>query len=204
MLTTCGHNILRTKNNKTMKTIEFIPKNFKKIDFEKMEKEMCPCSPNFPHEINEVNILKINVPEKIFFHSLDEKKVIPVLPVCMAYSISILRGLKYHNFSEKTFHIKLEDGDFEYSGDFFNIRAAHKTPYKPIDTSEYEQQRINDAQKLSDAALDEGVYSRGYLNVNALDYVQMPIKSGKYEVWVSYYGLESNRAEVEIVFKNEQ
>ena len=194
MLTTCGHNILRTKNNNKMKTIEFIPKKFENIDFESVETVMCPCSPNFPHKINEVNILKINVPEKIFFHSLDEKRVIPV---CIAYSISILRALKYHNFSKEIFHIKPEDGDIVYSGNFFNKRAAHKTPYIP-EISEYKQQKINDAQNLSDAELDEGAYSRGYLNVNALDYVQIPIKSGRYEVWVTYYGLESNHVFVEV------
>jgi hypothetical protein len=194
MLTACGCKIVKIKNNKNMNTIKFIPATFENIDFESVRTEMCPCSPNFPHEINEVNILKINVPEKIFFHSLDEK----IIPVCIAYSISILRDLKYHNYSKEIFHIKPENGKIAYSGEFFDKRAAHKTPYIPIDTSEYERQRINDAQKLSDAELDEGAYSRGYLNVNALDYVPIPIKSGKYEVWVTYYGLESNHVFVEI------
>jgi len=149
-----------------------------------------------------MNILKINVPEKIFFHSLDEK-FIPVLPVCIAYSKSFLRELKYHNFSKQTLHIKYENGDIVYFGDYFNKRVANRTPtdmnsFLTDEGLQQRQQEIEEAQKLSDEELNEGTYSGGYLNVNALDYVQIPIKSGKYEVWVTYYGLESNHVFVEI------
>ena len=86
-------------------TIKFIPKEFENIDFESVETEMCPCSPNFTNDFRDVNTLKINIPEKIFFHISDEKTI----PVCIAYSISSLRWVKYYYFSQKKIHIKHEN-----------------------------------------------------------------------------------------------
>ena len=205
-LASCGQ-ILEIKKNKNMKTIKFIPEKFENIDFESMEREMCPCSPNYPERLSEMNALKINVPKKIFFHRLDEK-LDPVFPICIAYSKSVLRELKYHDFSERTIHIKPENGDFEHSGNYFDKSTVNKTPIdmNSLLTAEglqQRQQRIEEAQKLSDDELNKGTYSGGYLNVNALDFVSIPIKSGKYEIWVTYYGLESNHTIVEIIIEGE-
>ncbi len=192
--------IIGIKNNKNMNLTKFIPAKFENINFESMETEMCPCSPNFPHELNEVNTVKINVPEKIFFHSLDEE-AIPVLPVCIAYSKSYLRGVKYCYFSQQKIHIKHENENIVYSADYYDKSTVNKIPNISIEEEEGRQKETKEAQKLSDKELDESPYSRGYFNINALDYVQLPIKSGKYEVWVSYYGLESNHAKVEITLQ---
>ena len=186
---------------------KFIPEEFEKIDLESMESEKCRCSPNYPHKIREFNGLKINIPEKILFSSLDENFT-PILPVCIAHSTSYLRTLKYHNFSEKTIYIKPENGDIEYSGHYFDKRAVNETPMDmdsllAAKELQQRQQEIEDAQKLSDRDLNEGSYSKGFLNVNAFNYVDMPFLSGKYEIWLTYYGLESNRAIVEIIVEGE-
>jgi len=212
MQTVYGCRIVEIKNNKNMNTIKFIPAIFENIDFDSVKTKMCPCSPNFPNELGAVSTLKINVPEKIVFHSLDEK-VTPVLPVCMAYSKSSLREVKYRYFSRQKIHIKPENEDIVYSVDYYDKSRVNKIPYISIEVEEYRQKETKEAQKFSDDEVDNmvfysdnilNVYSRGYLNVNALDHVQLPIKPGKYEVWVTYYGMESNHAFVEIIVTGEE
>ena len=187
---------------------KFIPEDFEKIDLESMESEKCRCSPNYPHILREINALKINAPEKIFFSGLD-KNFTPILPVCIAHSTSYLRTLKYHSFSEKTIYIKPENGDIEYFGHYFDKRAVNETPeasdsFLTAEELQQRQQEIEKAQKLSDQDLNKGSCSEGFLNVNAFNYVDMPIKSGKYEIWLTHCGLESNRAIVEIIVEGEE
>jgi hypothetical protein len=63
------------------------------------------------------------------------------------------------------------------------------------------QQRIEEAQKYSNAELDEGQASGNFFNLNLMDYVVMPFESGIYEIYLSFSGLESNRVKVEIVIR---
>lgn len=205
MLTACGYRVAGVKSNKDMNAVQFMPKIFENIDFERVETEMCPCSPNYPHGLNGMNALKINVPKKIFFHSEDKK----FIPICIAYTKSTLRELKYHNFSEKMIHIKPKSGKVVYSVKYFDKKSADKIPDISVEEIEYWQERSSELQNLSDDELNRtfvfgnilNVYYGGYLNINALDYVNLPIISGKYEIWVTYYGLESNHMIIEINLK---
>jgi hypothetical protein len=58
---------------------------------------------------------------------------------------------------------------------------------------------VNDAQKYSDLELDEGLIGGDAMNINLLEYVDLPFIGGRYEIFVSCYNLESNKVVVEII-----
>ena len=65
------------------------------------------------------------------------------------------------------------------------------------------QKNIAEAQKYSDDELDEGMIYGEIMDLNLFEYVDMPLGTGTYEVYVTYFGLESNHCFVEIVFEDE-
>ena len=61
------------------------------------------------------------------------------------------------------------------------------------------KQKVAEALKLTDEELDDSEYYPEFLNINLSEYIDFPFEPGRYEVWMSYYGLESNRKLVEII-----
>ena len=61
--------------------------------------------------------------------------------------------------------------------------------------------KIKEARKYPLDELDEGDSGLSIFNYNVLDFVKIPVKPGIYEIYVTCVGLESNHAEVEIIFE---
>ncbi|MBF0576889.1 hypothetical protein [Dysgonomonas sp. GY617] len=184
-----------------MKNIHFIPKEFNEIKlgyYETIENE---CSPTFLNGEITLNTITINTPEKIVY-KLHSDNFTPVIPVCAAYIISLRRGFKYHKLSAKMLHIRKLDEETVYSGEIIDKDRQYEHPEPHPRQRERERERIakeEEAQKYNDNELNEGQAGGGYMNVNLMEYIDIPFKPGKYEVYLSFCGLESNHTIVEIV-----
>jgi hypothetical protein len=184
-----------------MENVVFIPEGFESVEFGYGERAENLCSPFYGEDIA-VNTLFINAPEKIILKNPDSVKC--VLPVCIRYSISLRRSLKYADSSHNILSIRrLPDGE-SYSGWVYanDSEGEHNFP-DDYDKEMWAQSRkeIAEAQNYSDEELGEGSYSEGYMNVDVPEYVDFPITSGSYEIFFSMSGLESNRSIVEIAIK---
>ena len=75
-------------------------------------------------------------------------------------------------------------------------------PVDPIQEAKEKAKRQN-AMVMKDEELDKEVsqLSLYYDTFNACDYVSMPLQPGKYEVYCTFRGLESEHKVVEIVFE---
>ena len=198
-----------------MNSIEFIPKEFHDVKLGFNETSKNPCSPNYPLYASDFlrNAITINVPEKIICN-ISDSAFFPIIPVCVAYVIGEKRGLKYAHLSTPVIHIRKTGEETGFSGEVVEPpyqtlddgTIVYKSPDLPPDYYEEEekrQQRIKEAQKYSDEEIDEkeGQGIGGFLNVNLMEYVDMPFEPGKYEIYLSFSGLESNRVFVEIIFQ---
>lgn len=185
-----------------LRNIRLVPEAFMKVELSDNTDEH-PCSPGYPDRLRELNVIGINTPDSIFYNATKEKN--PVIPVCMGGMISRRRTMKYYDLRPKIVNVRrLSDGEV-FSGEIVPLESpwvsVHpaRNPYW-----EHEQKRIQrevrEAQKYSDDELDEGQAGGCYLNFNAMDFIKdMPFQPGRYEVWISFCGLESNRRIVEIV-----
>ena len=188
-----------------MKNIEFIPKEFHDVKLGYNETEMNPCSPGYPEELFSSNMIVINIPQKIIYRLDKDSVVQPMIPVCMLYVVSAKRSLKYDSLSQILIHMsKGGISDEIYRGDIYdnNPDLQHEHPSIDPFAEESEKERaamVREAQNYSEEELDEGTDWGRFININLLDYVDIPIEAGRYEIWVTYYGLESNRAFVEII-----
>ena len=76
----------------------------------------------------------------------------------------------------------------------------------PLNYEKWEKERlerIKQAQQYSDDELDDDRYSSGSaINVDLMKSVDIQLESGVYEIYLSFCGLESNRARVEIIFEH--
>lgn len=103
-------------------------------------------------------------------------------------------------------HVRNIKDDKVYSGEVYESGRDNEFPIEPPEeVQEIERSRreaaIAEAQQYSDAELDEGQSGMVYLNVDALRYVDIPIVSGRYEIFFSKSGLESNHCFVDIVIE---
>ncbi|MCD8176832.1 MAG: hypothetical protein LUE98_05160 [Tannerellaceae bacterium] len=187
---------------KNMKTIQFLPKEFNEIKLGYYENEMSVCSPGYPDDTVEINTLLINIPHTII--SKDRKSCTPVIPLCITSGLSDKRYYKYYNLSAKIIYVKKEGEEVIYSGQIVEQISTewdvlNEFPPDMEDFIKEEETNIAEAQLYSDEELNEGTYSPRHANLNLLDYVDMPFLPGKYEVWVTFSGLESNHMFVEII-----
>jgi hypothetical protein len=195
----------QTKKNITkMDTIEFIPQEFHSVELGLYKSGENICTPYYPDFSSKIpiNQLVINIPQKIICHS-DSNTL--VIPLCGAYVITERRGLKYAHLSTPIIHVRKVGEETWYSGELVDPNLRNEYPDLPPNYYEEEakrQQRIKEAQKYTDAELDENVgQSHGSaININIVDFVNISFEEGAYEVYLSKSGLESNRVKVEIVY----
>ena len=199
----CG----QTTNKNDMKTIEFIPKKFNDVKLGLYETYKNPCSPGYPRDITDRlwNKIVINAPRKIIYTINNEMDtLIPIIPVCGAHIVTDRRGLKYNDLGASIFHIRKINDENWFTGRIIDKDLQYEFPALPPDYEEEQRElerEIAEAQKYADEELEEGQASGGFLNVNLMEYVDMPFEPGKYEIYLSFSGLESNRVFVEIIFQ---
>jgi hypothetical protein len=193
--------IIKTTN---MDTIEFFPKEFHQVKLNLNNRTENICTPYYPHNALKMpyNQLFINVPEKIICKAACNSLIIPM---CSASMIRARRAAKYGNFSTPIVHVRKIGEDTWVSGevvrpdddDYLELPPDHE------EVEKRRQQIIQDAQKYTDEELDERVGQSfgSAINVNVADYIDIQFEDGIYEIYLSMFGLESNRAKVEIIFQ---
>ncbi|WP_455623831.1 hypothetical protein [Parabacteroides sp.] len=197
-----------SKKNKEMSNIEFVPAEFQKVNVNFSEEEN-ECSPYYGSDSYRINILEINAPEKILIKDLDVAGDTVFFPVCIFSSVSDLRALKFEN-DKMWVYIKDKDAagaETILSGLVYEKEVSPDDVLLPSWQDEIERQHKKDvaeAIKLTDKELDNSPYSPERLTINLLDYVDFPVQSGKYEVWVTYCNLKSDKRVVEIIIGNEK
>lgn len=189
-LSGCSHK----KTKESMRDIEFIPKEFNDIKLGDDETEMVKTTPGFPNNDMKINAIAIHTPQQIICNFSD-MCMMPVIPLCVRYAVSLRRALKYNQLSDRLIHVKSVDNGTEYSG-----KIVEKIEDNCIDyVSPGVLEAFDEAQQYADAELDNGQYESECMNINIMEYVDFPFLPGKYEVWLSFSGLESSHTVVEIV-----
>lgn len=189
-------------------SIRFIPEIFNELELGYLKAGINPCSPLYPESaISHLrNELRINAPEKIIYSiKIPVDSVQPVIPVCIASVITLRRTYKYPDLSEEVFFIRKADTECWFSGKVFDETLQDGNPIIPPpwqeEMEEELKKKIEEAQSYSDEELDEGQAGGEYRNLNLMQYVDMPFEPGIYEIYYTLKGLESNWAQVEIVFE---
>jgi hypothetical protein len=187
-----------------MNSIKFIPKEFNEVNLGYFEGGSTLCTPAGTDFL--WSQIVINVPRKIICSISDITTFTPVIPVCGRYVITQLRILRYIHLT-RMFHIKKIGTEIWKSGEI--VAPFLDNEILPPDHEEMErerQTRIKEAQNLTDEEIDRrGGQAVGRLiNLNLMEYVDIPFEPGIYEIYMSFRGLESNRATVEIIFKEEK
>ncbi len=187
--------------------IQFIPKEFNDIKLGYNQTEMVKTSPGYPNDVIKANTMAINTPTMIYYNDCDSRFK-PVIPLSAIYAVTLERSLKYIRLISQLIHIKNIDNGVEFSGEIFKKRNPNidEHPLVSLNAAEKEKERqelIEKAQKLTDEEIDNRGYGIGeFINVNIMEYVDFSFLPGKYEVWLSFSGLESNHTVVEIVKRN--
>jgi hypothetical protein len=190
------------KTTTEMSTIEFFPREFQHVVLGHYESGENIFTPNYPdYHLKMRNQIAINMPQKVICSDSN----FLVIPLCGAHVITGRRGLKYAHLSTPVIHVRKIGEETEYLGDMIDTNLEFEYPDFPPNYAEEEekrQQEIAEAQNYSDNELDEGKEAYGSaINVNIVDYLNMSFQQGIYEIYLSMYGLESNRVRVEINFK---
>lgn len=195
---------------KHMYKIEFIPKEFENIVCGNTTCEPNLCSPKLGKI--PVSEIKINAPDQMICfidkeekNLSDKKSVKPYLPVCLNEIISQKRAYKYYKQSEKTVHIRKIGSERWFIGVVQEEIIENSIPQPDWEEEEaIYQEEIRKAQSYSDSELDEDIGFGGCMNLDVLQYVDFTFETGKYEIFISAFGLESNRVIVEVIYKFEQ
>ena len=189
--------------SKNMKNIEFIPKEFHEVELGYYKSEDNECTPLYPYSAYLNNEIKINIPKKIIIRR-PVSEIVPIIPVCGTYMITFRRGLKYDHLSAKMFYIRKVGEERWYSGKMMSPNAGEFL--LPPDHDEEERERdekVKQAQQYSDDELDEGNGWGSAFNVDLMEYVDIQLEPGVYEVYLSFSGMSSNRMRVEIIFEGD-
>jgi hypothetical protein len=206
----------QTNNTESkMQIIEFIPKEFHDVKLGYYENTSNPCTPYHSLRLSEslLNKIAINIPEKIIYNlNLSDNIFTPVIPVCGAYFITERRSAKYIQQLAKMLYIRKMGEEKWYSGKIVDrgeevILEDGTTVFwgpsvSPPLSEEGERKRselLKTAPTYSDEELNEGEGSGDFININLLEYIDMPFEAGIYEIYLSFCGLESNHVEVEII-----
>ncbi len=183
--------------------IMFIPREFNDVKLGFNETNIYPTTPNYPEPIFVMlNEIAINAPQKIIIQT-NLKEIKPIIPICGYYVITSRRGLKYAEEKYLVSIKKVDDKEW-VKGEIIERYEYDEYPALPPHYYEMEEerlQRIKEAQKYADSELNEGQASGSAFNLNIMEYLSCPFLQGKYEIFVSLSGLESNHVFVEIVFE---
>lgn len=195
-----------------MKKVSFEPQAWNELEFAWNEYVWSefenPCSPDI--DMLKMNTVSMNIPEKICASKKGVAKI-PV-PVCVSFYLTEYRYYKYINPKyEKMIHVKSLD---ETESAFLHCPIEHIVKYNGEQPQEvlapdplrekYEKERLEMIQKckdLPDEMLDEGFAQGVDLTFNLSDYIDEPLQCGKYEIYFTYLGLESEHRIVEIAYK---
>ena len=188
-----------------MNTIQFIPQEFENIKLGYYESAENACTPAYKSKPVEfmINKILINAPQKIIYYPSDSNFK-PIVPICGVYMITSRRGLKYAHLSAQMLHIRKVGYSDWHSGEIVAPNLQYEHPALPPNFYEDQketEQEIKEAQKYSDEELNQGQASGSAININLMEYVNVELSSGLYEIYLSFNGLESNRVIVEIIFK---
>lgn len=204
--------LMNLKGEMPMKKVSFEPQAWNELEFAWNEYVWSefenPCSPNI--DILKMNTVSINVPEKIRASKKGVAKI-PV-PVCVSFCLTEYRYYKYINPEyEKMIHVKSLD---ETETVFLRCPIERIVKYNGEQPQEvlasdplrekYEKKRLEMIQKckdLPDERLDEGYAYGVNLTFNLSDYMDEPLQCGRYEIYFTYRGLESEHRIVEITYK---
>jgi hypothetical protein len=186
-----------------MSSIEFIPKEFNDVKLGYYETGDNVCTPSNADVL--WNKIVINVPNKIICY-ISDSTFMPIIPICGAYIIGEKRSYKYHHLWANMLHIRKKGDNMWYSGEIVapNLEYEHPKPYPGEEEAKKKTvAEVEKAQNYSDEEVDrrEGQGAGGVFNINLVDYVEFPFETGTYEIFMSTCGLESNKATIEIIFK---
>ena len=185
----------------TTSEIQFIPKEFNDIKLGYGETEMVKTSPGYPNDVIKANTMVINTPKVIYYNDCDSS-FRPTIPLSATYNLSLNRLWKYIDLVAQLIHVKHIESGVEVSGEICEKKVYPNLSVFPAEDpmgEKWEEEQIKEAQKLTDAELDNGQCFHGCLNVNIMEYLDFSFLPGKYKVWLSFSGLESNHTMVEIV-----
>jgi hypothetical protein len=189
-----------------MENIKFIPKEFRDVELNLYNHKKYPCTPHYTEDLFASSIILINIPKKIYVYQYNKeiKEIKQVIPMCAVFAISQKRALKYEHLSTPKIHIRKVDQDITYSGEIVDPNLKYEYLVYPPGYEEAQKKKIEmikEAQKYSDEELNDGLIAGDAMNINLLDYVDMPFIAGRYEIFISCYNLESNKTYVEIIMK---
>lgn len=198
-----NNSLLYSQNQiiETMKQIKFFPEIFGMVELGYSKTSKTICSPGYPECNTPLNTLQLNAPQKIMYDIPSDKSTI-IIPICIVYNISLRRIYKYYN-ENMTLYIQAIDQKKNYSGEVYNEEyIGDEIPLPPVYYEQIIKERninIKEAQKYSDKELDEGPSYQSFMNLNAITYVKISFEPGKYVIWYTFRGLESNHCHFEIV-----
>ena len=205
------------KDMETTMGIRFEPQEWMELELDWSEyvwsMERNTCTPFV--DVWRKSVLNINVPTKIFVDSKSLHEVVPAIPVSGYTKTSENRSYKYHGTHHllKLYISKAGEKEVLYESLAVverepewptGITDKHPEP-KPVDPIQEakENAKRENAMSIPDEELDKGhTQFRSFcFTFNACDYVSMPLQPGKYEVYCTFRGLESEHKVVEIVFE---
>jgi hypothetical protein len=157
--------------------MEFRPKEFAKVPINTEEKNHCsPIDPGF----NWYGIIIVG-PEEVFIHTVEGDIFIPI---CGFYQIKSDKLIKADPIK---INIRLEGEDKIFYG--FLIKSREHTVLPHSYSYEIKPEDVKDQISL------------GYFNPDLLKYVDFPLITGIYEVFVEYGGMRSNTVTIKIQIK---
>jgi hypothetical protein len=168
----CQSHIMK---NKTI--MEYKPQTFTSVPINSMEQNI--CSPSNPGP--EWRGILINAPEEIGF-ALGETRII--LPICGYYHLDMESLLESQPLK---FNVSKKGEDHFFSGFLLDKDPSPQEP-EPFST----EVRKEDLKDLSLGS---------YFNPNLIDYVNVPLITGEYQVFVEYGGIKSNTVIVKVTIK---
>lgn len=194
------------QQQKIMYKTKFIPNDFQNMECGYHSVIPNACTPQL--EKGKTGI-KINGPRQMICYIITSDTqaigvtVVPYLPICFSYKITKKRQYKHYEESNIIIYIKNEkdknwtSGVVHYEDDGYNIPS----PEEEEDMRKI-QEEVKNAQNYSEDTLDKGPSFGATMNLNVLEYVNIPLKSGEYEIYLTNFGLESNHIIVKIVIKS--
>ncbi len=191
------------KKNETMKKKRFEPMEFNDIKLGLSERQENICTPDYPNtHLLKMSQVKINVPTKVFLHKNSINDSVSIIPLCGIYLISNYRATLYKE-ELATIHMKKDDINIWQLGIIGGKEDEDTEEPLPIDWEDVEEkERQNDIDKANLIPVEDIDSGQGFgsaMNINILEFVNIPVLPGTYEVYVTMYGVESNHEFINVV-----
>jgi len=201
------------KSEVKMKGITFVPEMFNSFDVNQYDiSTENACTERL--ETAETDTIQLYAPKEIIFDA-SAPGFAPAIPVCGNYMLSHGWHLKYHYLPEDMLYIRRVGEDKWHSGKIdrelrlYKKFGVHQHP-APRPNQEAEEKLLERLRKEAQNVTDEllkylsgGASGRNFTE-NLLDYVDIPLSSGVYEIYMSCYNIKSNKVKVKITFKDKK